>query len=57
MADDATGQPGWNQLTPPQSRDDAVEYLINVLLWLDANNETWAAMHVNQAIETLQPKP
>lgn len=56
MTDDAMGQPERNQLTPPQSKDDVVEYLINVLLWLDANNETWASMHVNQAIEILQPR-
>lgn len=38
-------------------RGQVVATLRDVMAWLDANNEPFAAGHVNQAIETLDPTP
>ncbi|MGL5838007.1 MAG: hypothetical protein ACRCY3_05830 [Sphingorhabdus sp.] len=35
----------------------AVDRLREILHLLDEQGETWAAIHVNQALETLLPKP
>lgn len=42
-----------NELPPPQNLADAVERLMSVLYWLDANGQPWAAIDINNALEKL----
>ncbi len=43
----------FHDLPPPKDLSDAVERLMSVLYWLDANGHSRAAIDVNDALEKL----
>lgn len=43
-------------LPAPRNLADAVERLMSVLFWLDANGFSWAVIDLNDAIEKLLAK-
>lgn len=44
-------------LPAPLNLADAVERLMSVLYWLDANGYPWAAIDVNSALEKMLSEP